>query len=733
MSKVIATGAILGSHYYVKQAEALVEKAITEKGADFTFEFPDTAYFLPQIFSMTGFEVRTLGDMRTALEQKVKPLLTEAPVANLYVPYLGEALDAGMATLFAQEIIMAIRYIYGQEPVKDDSIGLTYNGFISDTILRNLGVQLVDGSMPGYVCIIGAANDDDHALEIARELQQKNILTLMCGNVNGDSMTKQLLRKGVQLGWDTRLVPLGPEVEHAIYALHWAARAGITFGGMKGGDFQKILKYSKDKVFAFAMVLGPLNDRIWTTGAGAINMGFPAIANTDIPAINPTGVTIYEEVAKELDPKKIVEKCIEVRGLKITVSKPPIPVAYGPAFEGERIRKEDMHIEFGGQRTPAFEWLHMVDLNSIEDGKVTIVGADAEARYQKGGQMPLGVVVEVGGRKMQKDFEPVLERKIHHFINEAQGIWHMGQRDQNWFRVSINALKEGYVLKHFGDILTTQLKHKFNNIVDKVQVTFYVDDADVKEKLVEARKSYLERDIRLATMTDESVDTFYSCILCQSFAPNHVCVVSPERLGLCGAYNWLDAKAAYEIDPNGANQPVLKGETKDAVKGRWTGVDEYVYQTSHQALEGFNAYTIMEDPMTSCGCFECIVAIVPEANGVMVVNRGYTGMTPIGMKFSTLAGTVGGGAQTPGFMGIGRYFLTSKKFLSADGGFKRIVWMTKNLKESFAEEFKKRGEEEGVPDLLDKIADETVAEDSDKMMEYLTAKGHPALTMDPMF
>jgi acetyl-CoA synthase len=427
-----------------------------------------------------------------------------------------------------------------------------------------------------------------------------------------------------------------------------------------------------------------------------------------------------------------VERCFEVRGLKITVSKPPIPVAFGPAFEGERIRKEDMHIEFGGQRTPAFEWLRTADLAKVEDGKVTIVGKDAEARYQKGGQMPLAIVVEVAGRKMQKDFEPVLERKIHHFINEAQGIWHMGQRDQNWFRVSTNALKEGFVLKHFGDILSIQLKHKFNNIVDKVQVTLYVDDADVNKLLSEAQKAYLERDVRLASMTDESVDTFYSCILCQSFAPNHVCVVSPERLGLCGAYNWLDAKAAFEIDPNGANQPIAKGETTDAAKGRWKGVDEYVYTNTHQALEYFNAYTIMDAPMTSCGCFECIVAIVPEANGVMVVNRGYTGMTPIGMKFSTLAGTVGGGAQTPGFMGIGRFFLTSNKFLSADGGFKRIVWMTKNLKESFAEQFKKRAEAEGIPDLMDKIADETVAEDSDKMMAFLTEKGHPALTMDPM-
>jgi acetyl-CoA synthase len=408
-------------------------------------------------------------------------------------------------------------------------------------------------------------------------------------------------------------------------------------------------------------------------------------------------------------------------------------VAFGPAFEGERIRKEDMHIEFGGQRTPAFEWLRVADLDQVEDGKVIIVGKDAEARYQKGGQMPLGVVIDVAGRKMQKDFEPVLERKIHHFVNEAQGVWHMGQRDQNWMRVNKAALGEGYVLKHFGDILTTQLKHKFNNIVDKVQVTLYVDEADVNKLVVEARKAYLERDVRLASMTDESVDTFYSCILCQSFAPNHVCVVSPERLGLCGAYNWLDAKAAYEIDPNGANQPVMKGETKDTVKGRWAGVDEYVYKNSHQALEYFNAYSIMDAPMTSCGCFECIVAIVPEANGVMIVNRGFTGMTPIGMKFSTLAGTVGGGSQTPGFMGIGRFFLTSKKFLSAEGGFKRVVWMTKNLKESFAEAFKQRAEEEGIPDLIDRIADESVAEDSEKLVAFLTEKGHPALTMDPMF
>ncbi len=234
------------------------------------------------------------------------------------------------------------------------------------------------------------------------------------------------------------------------------------------------------------------------------------------------------------------------------------------------------------------------------------------------------------------------------------------------------------------------------------------------------------------THTDDAVDTFYSCLLCQSFAPSHVCVITPERLGLCGAYNWLDGKAAYEIDPTGGNQPVPKGELIDARYGRYSGVDEYLKKASGGAVETLNLYTIMENPMTSCGCFECIVAIIPEANGVMIVNRGFPGMTPIGMKFSTLAGTVGGGAQTPGFMGIGVNFITSKKFLSGDGGIRRIVWMPKSLKERIAEEFKKRAEEAGVPDLLDKIADETICEDSEKLLEYLTSVGHPALEMEPM-
>lgn len=731
MSKLIATAAIRGANNLVRVVGDYLEKTIAEKGDDLQFEFPDTAYYLPLIYALTGFSVKKLSDMRVALGM-AKEMLHDEPEENVWRPYLGEALDSGMATLFLEEILMALRYVNGLEPAVDNETGYVYNGFITDTIQRNLGIQLVDGTMPGFAAVIGAAPDDDTAVKIIRELQEKNILIFLSGHVNGNSVTKQLLRKGVELGWDTRIVPVGPDTEHTIYPLDWSIRASLIFGGKKPGDYKSHLKYTKDRVFAFALVLGELDDIKWSTGAGAINMGYPAICDTDVPVIHPTGVCTYEEVDKELDHSKIVQKAIEVRGLKITVEKPPIPVAYGPAFEGERIRKEDMFIEFGGARTPSFEWVRMREMEEIEDGKVIVVGKDWKERYEKGGQMPLGIVIDVAGRKMQKDFESVIERKIHHNINEAQGVWHMGQRDINWIRISHNAKKEGFTLEHLGIINVTMTHNRFKAIVDKVQVTIYTDEEDVLRVQEEARKSYRERDQRLGGLVDEAVDTFYSCLLCQSFAPSHVCVISPERLGLCGAYNWLDCRAAYEIDPTGGNQPIPKGELLDARYGRYSGIDEYLKKASGGAVETLNLYTIMENPMTSCGCFECIVAIVPEANGVMIVQRGHQGMTPVGMKFSTLAGSVGGGMQTPGFMGIGRNFIVSRKFLAGDGGIKRIVWMTKNLKESLKEAFERRAKEEGVPDLLDKIADETICEDAEKLVEYLASVGHPALEMEPM-
>ncbi len=759
MSKYIAQAAIRGANMIVAEAEGLLRSAIADLGPDTPVAFTNTAYHLPVTLGFTGLEADTLAGLQPVLAH-ARRLLHQVPGDRLWLPYLGETLDCGTATLLAMEAIEAIRFARGQQPERIPGLQLTgtsftspdassdgndghANGPIDDIQLRAWGIQLVDGRMPGFAAVVGAARSNEAAVAIVRELQKRNILVFLSGNVNGRSIIHQLMEEGVEMGYDTYIVPFGTDTISAIYALGFATRSALTFGGMSGGQIRDILLYNKYRVFAFVLALGEVDDLKYAAAAGAINYGFPVIADTVIPQILPTGITTYAHVISmpfddiegdsDAEPaRRLVQRCTEVRGVKIKVTEVPIPVPYGSAFEGERVRRGDMRVEFGGRDAHAFEYLRMADLNEIEDGRITVVGPSFD-QVPVGGAMDLGVVVEVAGRKMQEDFEPVLERQMHYFVNGASGIQHIGQRDITWIRLSKAAVDKGFALRHLGDILYARFHDDFGAIVDKVQVTVYTEPTAFREWLARAREAYQARNVRLADMVDSSVDEFYSCTLCQSFAPNHVCLVSPERLGLCGAYNWLDCKASNQINPTGPNQPIVKGICVDPTYGVWQGPNQFVYQNSHQTVERVSMYSIMQDPMTACGCFECIAMVIPEANGIMVVSREDPSMTPAGMTFSTLAGVAGGGLQTPGMMGVGKYYLLSRKFISADGGFKRIVWMSSILKTTMAEELKAVCEREGDPDLLDKIADERTVTTVEELLPFLEEHEHPALTMDPIF
>jgi acetyl-CoA synthase len=553
----------------------------------------------------------------------------------------------------------------------------------------------------------------------------------MSAEHNGKRFSEQLVEAGVQIGWPTRLVSFGPEVTATVFAAGFATRAALSFGGVEPGDYRKLLIYNKDRIFAFAMPLGYVTDEWYANAAGAICFGFPTIADTPIPEVLPTGITTYEHVVSNIPHDEIVAKAIETRGLKVTVSEVPIPVAFGPAFEGERVRGEDIYLESGGGRTPMVEWVTSKRMEEVEDGKIEVVGPEL-TDIEAGAQLPLAIVVEVAGRNMQDDYEPILERQIHHLINYAQGLMHIGQRDIAWLRVSKQAVEKGFKLSHIGTLLHAKLHQDFGRIFDKLQVKIYTEEDMVKETAEKAKEVYATRDVRIEGMTDETTDIYYSCTLCQSFAPSHVCVISPERTGLCGSYNWMDCKAAFEISPTGPNQPVEKGEMIDTKLGQWKGVNDFIAKASRGKIDHYNFYSIINDPMTTCGCCECIAAVLPLCNGVMTVNREYSSDTPCGMKFTTLAGTIGGGISTPGFVGHGKYNTTQKKFIVGDGGLLRIVWMPKSLKEEIGERFKARAEELGVPDLLDKVADETIGTSEEEILPFLEEKGHPALTMDPI-
>ncbi|KKM09187.1 bifunctional acetyl-CoA decarbonylase/synthase complex subunit alpha/beta [Clostridiales bacterium PH28_bin88] len=699
-------GAIIALSY----AEILLNKAIRIYGEDKEVKYPDTAYFLPVIRCLSGEEVTKLGDLPPILNRmraNFKPHELTFENARL----------AGESTLYAAEIIEALRYVRGEVETVEP-----WTNFIGDPVVRKYGIKMVDWTIPGEAVILGRAKDSKKLAKLVGNLMGKGFMLFL-----SDEVIEQLLEENMKLGVDYIAFPVG-NFTQVVHAANYALRAGMMFGGIAPGLREAHRDYQRRRIRAFILHLGERDEVKTAAEFGCIFVGFPVFTDQELAEDEQ----IPDWYMSVTDYDKIVQIAMEVRGIKLAKMEIDLPINFGPAFEGETIRKGDMYVEMGGSRTTAFELVRSVGESEITDGKIEVIGPDLND-IEEGSKLPIGIMVDIYGRKMQEDFEGVLERRIHDFLNYGEGLWHTGQRSINWLRVSKDAVAKGFRFKHYGDLLIAKMKEEFPAIVDRVQVTIYTDAAQVEEKIAIAREKYKARDDRMRGLTDDKVDTFYSCILCQSFAPNHVCIVTPERVGLCGAVSWLDAKASYEINSAGPNQPIVKGEALDDVKGMWKSVNDYLYTSSNRNLEYVNLYTLMENPMTSCGCFEAIMAIVPEVNGIMITTREHGGMTPAGMTFSTLAGMVGGGTQTPGFMGIGRTYIVSRKFITADGGMARITWMPKQLKEFLREDFVARSIEEGLgEDFIDKVADETVGTTAEEILPYLEEKGHPALTMDPL-
>ena len=672
----------------VELAKKAGEERLKTKIAGITkpFFYEETAYHLPISYALTGIAVH---DNATAMD--VFARMNNNP-------------------LVASECILAEKTAtVGREPAP-------YTGFIGDTVIRKLGYSLVDGSILGLALIVGTPASSGSAAAICRELQEKYMLTFLAGDV-----ISSLLKAGVKLGLEYRLVPLGSTPSYGVHFVDIVARVAMMFGGVTPGDANRLLAYAAERAKAIIIVFPQLSDEEIAFVDSMRVLGFPILS-------------LAGEVGGEwipATPDTVVRQGMEKKGIRVNVTAIPIPMACSPAFEGKSIRKEEMYVEFGGGRSPAFELLKMKAVGEIQDGSVTVIGPEIDS-MKEGTANPLGIIIEVSGKTMKKDYEPVLERRIHNFVNYGEGSWHVAQRDLVWIRISKEAVAKGVKIEHIGKLLAGKFRMDFPQLLDAVAVTLITDKDKVLAGKREAEGVYEERDARIKGMRDADVNTYYSCTLCQTFAPNHVCVITPERPALCGAISWLDGKIAYEISPSGANQPVEKGSLINAQNGEFEGVNRFVKKASHGEIERCSLYSVMEYPMTCCGCFEAIALMLPEVNGIMVVNREYKGVTPSGMTFSTLAGTIGGGAQTPGFAGISKNYILSDKFLQGEGGIERLVWISAEVKDELKPRLVPILAQRGLTDLFDKIADETNANTIEELIVFLKKAGHPALTMKPL-
>jgi len=394
-----------------------------------------------------------------------------------------------------------------------------------------------------------------------------------------------------------------------------------------------------------------------------------------------------------------------------------MPVEVGLVYAGERIRKNDVQVELGGPDiTEKFELVRVKNQDEVEDGKITIVGPDLSAMEQ-GKKYPFGILIDVAGRELEQDLEGVIERRIHEYSNYIEGFMHLNQRYDIWTRVSKKAFSKGFTsLLNLGRVLERLLKNELP-IIEKLQVTFFTDPHEITPLYLEAKVAYERRDARARGMTDDDVDVFYGCALCQSFAPSHVCVITPQRYANCGAISWFDGRAAARIDPKGPIFPIEKGECVDKVNGEYTGVNESAKKRSLGEVNRIYLYSAFTYPHTSCGCFEGIAFYIPEVEGFGIVMRGFRDLTVNGLPFSTMADSTAGGRQIDGFHGISLEYMRSPKFLSADGGYSRVVWMPSDLKRQI---------KEFIPaELFDCIPTEKDVKTLPELKDFLITRTHP--------
>jgi acetyl-CoA decarbonylase/synthase complex subunit beta len=394
-----------------------------------------------------------------------------------------------------------------------------------------------------------------------------------------------------------------------------------------------------------------------------------------------------------------------------------IPVDVGIIYEGERIRGRDMRVELGGPREDMkFELVQALGLDEIEDGKIEIFGPDI-MDLPEGTNTPFGMVIYVAGADIEKDLEGVIERRLHEYVNFIEGFMHLNQRYDIQMRLSKKSYEKGFnSLRLFGEVLMRLYKSEMS-FIEKIQISFMTDLEAVKEWYEKALEIYETRDARARGMKDSEVEVFYGCSLCQSFAPTHLCVITPQRYANCGAISWFDGRATAKIDPKGPVFEIPPGDCIDELTGEYDGVNKVIREKSLGEIEQVQLYTAFGYPHTSCGCFEGCAFYIPEVDGLGIVHRNFRAETVNGLNFVTVSDLTAGGRQVDGFHGLSIEYMRSPKFMQADGGWDRVVWMPQDIKEQVRA---------FIPsEIVDKISSEQDVSNLEELRTWLVERGHP--------
>lgn len=720
-----------GAKEALSRARTLLTTTLTQQGPMASVGFPETAYYLPTILAITGRPVTKVEELSEVLEWAERLLKFTKPAAEWNGA--GDRIqDVGLAALLAAEAAAAMQFPAGSKTA--DGRGTAW---IDDVTMRSWGARVLEGRIPGFALVIGRAKSSKAMAAMVAALRRRNITCFLVGSQHQTGIVQQLADESIKPDRRRGIFLLPGSSMAGAQVLGLMARIAMGFGEIKPGKAQEMLRYCGRLLPGFVLALESLDETAYAMAAGAMNFGLPVIASGSLStqlSSHQAFALPFKRAGGRNDRERaesLVRACIEVSAMHVRDSAVILPVEYGPGFGEEVIDGAQLRMEFGGPGANAFELVETVPSAEVVDGMVALLGPDLEA-YAGSKPRELGLVVRVAGRHMRPEFEPVLEERLRELVNEARGIRQVGHRDWVKLRISEEASRKGFSLEWIGRILQTRLREEYGSVVDKAEVRILTDPQLHAAGLLRARAAYRRRDQELANLSDESVEEFYGCTRCQSAEPAHVCLVSPERAGACGVHNWLSCRAMAQIDPGGPIQVVRRGSLLDRKKGYWDGVNVYVKARTQGAVNQVAMHSMMENPMTACGCLECVAILIPEANGIMIVSREDESMTPAGMTFEAVA-ELACGRQTPGVMGMAKSYLVSPKFIAGDGGFRRVVWISQDLKKTMSDQLRAACLREGDPELYSKIADGQTASTVPELLGWLRSHDHPAMRLEPIF
>jgi acetyl-CoA synthase len=575
------------------------------------------------------------------------------------------------------------------------------HGIVPDSWLDYYGIGLVDGAVPGIVLFLGEPRESS-VFEIG-ECTARGLIAILSGGYSGiDIEGKNILKiRGSEALGINGLI----------------SRAALKYGGAEAGNWTSMAKYLKKKPKLAVIHTGKLTvSDITTIFSVAAAGAFIVSDSPDLPNIPRLC---------EISSEELVSKVIANRGITFGRNR---RVRFGSSFENQRIRKADARLEFGGPDAPPSCEV-VIACGHADDGRTTTTGKDIQEL--EGGAHSLSIEVLVSG-DVNFSMEQAIERRIHFALSRTEGVWHSGQRDNSWIRISSSALEKGLTFADLGSNIISEIKEDFPAVAEAVEVVFTSEPSSVSSKIRDARERYEMRDSRLSKITDRNADCFFTCTICQTYAPGHICIISPERPSVCGSVTWTDAKVGSEVNPGGPQRPFPKGDLIDAERGEWTGTNDIVRRASMGSIQKVCMHSVANSPMTACSCMEVAAVVSADRRSVILLDRSDTGRNPSGYSFSEVSDMVGRGGQHPGFMGIGKQYIVSPSFLKGDGGLARVSWMSSRLKSVLGDSLRRAFCAAGISDAYFKIADENVAEDAPSLEVWLEEKEHPVMLMDPI-